>query len=503
MDIIKALVFNEETSNINIIGTYDEPLFQANQIAKILEIKNINSIIKFFDNDEKIIKSIDTNESSEEILFLTIIGLYRLVGMSRKPIAKKFQKWIAYVIKEIRLNSKYELESQIKDAIEKLEKDNNVLRHQNIFKLFSDKPGVYIQKIQKSENNKMIIKIGSSHALNNNIDNLIDFFPANRYRALERSIHNDPNFNKYKYIEEINGNTSTETYCVTNEIYSELVSIINRKQKDYQGMSEEHLFEIEKQKKELEILEKKKEVELLALQKLQMQNNIPITIIKEIPLKYNINENLVIKGNKIQKYTIEGELVVTYNTLCNTARKEVNVSESGIRKAINNKTIYKDHRWLHLDRELPDDTVQNLGETKIIKIMNLGLIAMLDINKENIVHVFKNQMEAARSRHLKSTMCIYNSIKNDTLCSGHYFYLWNKCNEEIKQKYLENNTLPVTDRRHNAIKVNQIHPITNEVVKIFLSYTDIMHDFQVSLRKIKQVMNNNEIYKGYKWQLQS
>jgi prophage antirepressor-like protein len=496
MDIIKALVFNEEINNINIIGTYDEPLFQANQVAKILEIKNINSIIKFFDNDEKIIKSIDTNESSEEILFLTIIGLYRLVGMSRKPIAKKFQKWIANVIKEIRLNSKYELESQIKDAIEKLEKDNDVFRHQNILKSFDNKPGVYIQKIQKLENNKMIIKIGSSHALNNNIDNLIDFFPANRYRAFERSIHNDPNVNKYKYVEEM-----TETYCVTNEFYSELVSIVSRKQKDYQGMSEEHLFEIEKQKKELEILEKKKEIELLALQKLQMQNNIPITIIKEVPLQYNINENLVIKGNKIQKYTPEGELVITYNTLCNAARKEGKVSESGIRKAIINKTIYKDHRWLYLDRELPDDTVQNLGETKIIKNMNLGLIAMLDINKENIIHVFKNQMDAATSRHLKSTMCIYNSIKHGTLCSGHYFYLWDKCNEEMKQKYLENNTLPESDRRHNAIKVNQIHPITNEVVKVFLSYTDIMHDYQVSLRKIKQVMNNNEIYKGYKWEL--
>lgn len=510
MDIVNAFISNEETCNINIIGSYDEPLFQANQIAKILDIKNINSTIKNFDNDEKIIKSIDTNEGQQNVLFLTIIGLYRLLGMSRKPIARKFQKWVANVIKEIRLNNKYELECQIKDVIEKSLNDFDLLRHKNILKSFDDKPGVYIGKIKKLENNKMIIKIGSSYTLDKRSSdlknffgnfNLIDFFPANRYRALERSIHNDPNINKYKYVEEINGNTSTETYCVTNEIYSELVSIINRKQKDHQGMSEEHLFEIEKQKKELEILEKKKELELIALQKLQMQNNIPITIIKEIPLKYNINENLVIKGNKIQKYTIEGELVITYNTLCNAARKEVNVSESGIRKAIINKTIYKDHRWLHLERELPDDTVQNLGETKIIKNVNLGLIAMLDINKENIIHVFKNQTVAATSRHLKSTMCIYNSIKNDTLCSGHYFYLWNKCNEEMKQKYLENNTLPETDRRHNAIKVNQIHPITNEIVKVFLSYTDIMHDFQVSLRKIKQVMNNNEIYKGYKWEL--
>jgi prophage antirepressor-like protein len=510
MDIVKAFISNEETSNINIIGTYDEPLFQANQIGKLLGIVTIRTTISDFESDEKVVHTMATGGGPQDVLFLTEVGLYRLLGMSRKPIARKFQKWVATVVKEIRLNGKYELECQIKDVIEKSLNDNDIFRHKNILKSFDDKPGVYIGKIKILENNKMIIKIGSSHALDKRSSdlkkffgnfNLIDFFPANRYRALERSIHNDPNFNKYKYVEEINGNTSTETYCVTNEIYSELVSIINRKQKDYQGMSEEHLFEIEKQKKELEILEKKKEVELLALQKLQMQNNIPITIIKEIPLKYNINENLVIKGNKIQKYTIEGELIITYNTLCNAARKEVNVSESGIRKAINNKTIYKDHRWLHLDRELPDDTIQNLGETKIIKIMNLGLIAMLDINKEYIIHVFKNQSDAATSRHLKSTMCIYNSIKNDTLCSGHYFYLWNKCNEEIKQKYLENNTLPETDRRHNAIKVNQIHPITNEIVKVFLSYTDIMHDFQVSLRKIKQVMNNNEIYKGYKWEL--
>lgn len=510
MDIVKAFISNEETSNINIIGTYDEPLFQANQVGKILGIVTIRTTILNFESDEKVVHTMTTRGGPQDVLFLTEVGLYRLLGMSRKPVARKFQKWIANVIKEIRINGKYELECQIKDVIEKSENDNDIFRHKTILNSFDNKPGVYIGKIKKLENNKMVIKIGSSHTLNKRSSdlkkffgtfNLIDFFPANRYRAFETSIHNDPNVNKYKYIEEINGNTSTETYCITNEIYSELVSIINRKQKDYQGMSEEHLFEIEKQKKELEILEKKKEIELLALQKLQMQNNIPITIIKEVPLQYNINENLVTKGTKIQKYSIDGKLVCTYNSLCNTARKEGNVSESGIRKAIINKTIYKDHRWLYLDRDLPDDTVQDLGETKTIKNMNLGFIAMLDINKQNIVHVFKNQSEAATSRHLKSTNCIYKSIKHGALCSGHYFYLWDKCNEGMKLKYLENNTLPESDRRHNAIKVNQIHPITNEVVKVFLSYTDIMHDFQASLRKLKQVMNNNEIYKGYKFQL--
>ncbi len=463
-----------------------------------------------FEYDEKVVRQTETLGGPQNVLFLTEFGLYRLLGMSRKPIAKKFQRWVSTVIKEIRLNGKYELENQLKDTIEKSEDNNDKFRHKTILNSYDNKPGLYIGKIKKIKNNKMIIKIGSSHSLDKRATDLkkyfgnfylIDFFPANRYRAFERSIHNDPNINKYKYTEEINGNISTETYCITTQFYSELISIIKRKEKDYQGMSEEQYFEMEKQKKELEILEKKKEIELLALQKLQMQNNIPVTIVREIPLKFKINENLVTKGTKIQKYSIDGKLVCTYNSLCNVARKEDNVSESGIRKAIVNKTIYKNYRWLYLDRELPDDTIQELGETKIIKNINLGYIAMLDINKENIVHVFKNQQSAAQSRNLKSANCIYNSMKNNKLCSGHYFLSWDNCSDEMKNKYLENNTLPELDRRHNAIKINQIHPITDELVKTFLSYTDVMHEFQVSLRKLKEVIQSNEIYKGYKWQL--
>ena len=39
MDIIKLFVDNEENIEINIQGTIDEPLFQANQIGKLLDIK--------------------------------------------------------------------------------------------------------------------------------------------------------------------------------------------------------------------------------------------------------------------------------------------------------------------------------------------------------------------------------------------------------------------------------------------------------------------------------
>ena len=54
---------------------------------------------------------------NQDVLFLTEIGLYRLLGMSRKEKARKFQKWIATVVKEIRLNGKYELEKSLKETI--------------------------------------------------------------------------------------------------------------------------------------------------------------------------------------------------------------------------------------------------------------------------------------------------------------------------------------------------------------------------------------------------
>ena len=50
---------------------------------------------------------------NQDVLFLTEIGLYRLLGMSRKEKARKFQKWIATVVKEIRSNGKYELEKSL------------------------------------------------------------------------------------------------------------------------------------------------------------------------------------------------------------------------------------------------------------------------------------------------------------------------------------------------------------------------------------------------------
>lgn len=53
MDILKAVKIEINEFPVNIQGTHDDPLFQANQIAKILDIRNIRDAIKDFNEDER------------------------------------------------------------------------------------------------------------------------------------------------------------------------------------------------------------------------------------------------------------------------------------------------------------------------------------------------------------------------------------------------------------------------------------------------------------------
>ena len=117
MDIVKAFSDAKGMCSINIQGTPEDPLFQANQIGSLLGLVNIRETIKDFDEDEKdAVSTTDSMGRNQTILFLTELGLYRLLGMSRKPCARPFQKWVAKTVKEIRLTGKYELEQRLEIA---------------------------------------------------------------------------------------------------------------------------------------------------------------------------------------------------------------------------------------------------------------------------------------------------------------------------------------------------------------------------------------------------
>ena len=86
--------------------------FIAQDISKVLEIKNISDAVKDFDSDEKDIVLNDTLGGKQEMLVLSESGLYSLLIRSRKPVARPFQKWLTKkVLPSIRKTGKYELEN--------------------------------------------------------------------------------------------------------------------------------------------------------------------------------------------------------------------------------------------------------------------------------------------------------------------------------------------------------------------------------------------------------
>lgn len=102
MDILQAFVLNDIEHNINILWKDDKPLFRASEIAKVLDIKKIRNSLIDFDNDERVIELVNTNGGQQKVIFLTEIGVYKLLMHSRKPIAKPFQKWVTQILVSIR-----------------------------------------------------------------------------------------------------------------------------------------------------------------------------------------------------------------------------------------------------------------------------------------------------------------------------------------------------------------------------------------------------------------
>ena len=97
MDLVKAFHPGGDAAcfRLSIRGSPQDPLFPAGEVGELLGLTNIRASIKDFDDDEMV-------AGDEGVLFLTELGLFRLLGMSRKPVARAFQKWVAKVVKEIR-----------------------------------------------------------------------------------------------------------------------------------------------------------------------------------------------------------------------------------------------------------------------------------------------------------------------------------------------------------------------------------------------------------------
>lgn len=177
MEIVKAFNSNNLHTEIVIKGTYEDPLFRANDIGLILELTNIRASIANFNDKDKVVISVDTLGGKQQMSFLTESGLYKVLFKSNKPIAEQFQNWICDVIKELRLQGTYTIQKQLEEKNEEIQRKNEEMKKQDeelkkkeedIRKLQEAKgklPMIYIYNTDITQKNAPL-KIGMTNTIN-------------------------------------------------------------------------------------------------------------------------------------------------------------------------------------------------------------------------------------------------------------------------------------------------------------------------------------------------
>lgn len=192
MELVKAFNNNELTHTIKIKGTYEEPLFRLSDIGSILELVNPRQSIKDFDESEKILILDETEGGSQQVTYLSELGLYRLLMTSRKPFVRQFQQWICSVIKEIRLTGQYNLEEELRAKNEIIEaQQQSLIEQSEVIQKQSEEiailekskiPMIYIYNCDATTTDIPLLKIGYSSSVNSRIK---QFKQTHKYGKLE------------------------------------------------------------------------------------------------------------------------------------------------------------------------------------------------------------------------------------------------------------------------------------------------------------------------------
>ena len=94
----------------SVYGTVEEPLFRANEVADWIEHSNVSAVLQSIDEDEKVKMVCEVNNvyvtsrarDTQEMWFLTENGVYEVLMLSRKPVAKEFKKEVKKMLHALR-----------------------------------------------------------------------------------------------------------------------------------------------------------------------------------------------------------------------------------------------------------------------------------------------------------------------------------------------------------------------------------------------------------------
>ena len=102
-------IFNhEEFGNVRVLGDGNNPLFCLSDVCRVLELPQVAKVVQRLDKDVLSTHPLETAGGIQQMYFVNEDGLYDVILDSRKPIAKRFRKWLTgEVVPSIRKTGMY------------------------------------------------------------------------------------------------------------------------------------------------------------------------------------------------------------------------------------------------------------------------------------------------------------------------------------------------------------------------------------------------------------
>jgi prophage antirepressor-like protein len=535
MEIVKAFNENDLHTDIVIKGTYDNPLFRASDIGVILEISNIRSAIQMFDSSEKGVVTTDTLGGTQEVTFLTEKGLYKVLFKSRKPIAEKFQNWVCDIIKEIRLKGKYELEKQLdqaKNEIIKIEETNkNEIntkvqreREQILLREFGTAGSiVYLIRVKSFDDGTYVIKIGESRiGAKARYDEckskhgdilLLDCFAVKRCKEFENFLHHHEEIKLNNVTDLLGHEADRELFLIGKKLtYKTILHTIKTNIKQFNNVTETELDKLRTENETLrQVIQQSNNPQLLSqqdiIQELLSGQQEMTKLIKnleksnkEILDKLNssqtktttiFNQPLVTLGPRLQQINHETMLLNKVYESVAECIKESNfkLKRPSIVKAVNENSVYGGYRWSFVDRNADPTVIAGIAPTKQTKVQNLGYIAKLNVDKTEILNVYIDRKVAAQSNGYASHSGLDNPVKNESLSNGHYYILYNKCHDILRENLIKKYGEPLLYKDG----VGQ-YDADNNLTAEFVCKHDCIKQLKISDKTLAKALDKNVMY---------
>jgi hypothetical protein len=214
---------------------------------------------------------------------------------------------------------------------------------------------------------------------------------------------------------------------------------------------------------------------------------------KETKVVTGFNQQMPHLGSRLQKINPENlQLVKVYESVTEAMNENKNIKRPSINKAVEENTIYCGFRWLLIERNLDPNIIHSIQPTKQTKVQQLGYIAKLNADKTEILNVYLDRKTAAQLNGYQSSSALDNPVKNNSLSNGHYYTLYDTCEQDLIQDFEEKNG--ETKLYKNGIGQ---YDMNNNLVKEFSCKYDCIRELKMSDKTLTKALQNNIPYNNY------